>query len=116
MLYDRRWEIPPPTLPPTKPKPKIITEPWRQILLDAADLIEEKGWIQGTFYKRGEGYCIFGALTKVASKHDNSQSHLRAAQHQLQRHKSRRSIMRWNDADGRSKEEVLTALRTVALS
>lgn len=46
MLYDKRWE---PKIPATTP-PK--QQPWQKVLLDAADLIEEKGWIRGYYHRR----------------------------------------------------------------
>jgi len=125
MLYDPRWLVPAPTTAPTKPRERIeaqrevaasrkpkFKEPWRRILWDAAELIERKGWVQAAHWIPGEGYCAMGAI--LAFNNHLRSSDARPAKQKL-RHHLRKSIHSWNDERGRTKEEVLTALRTVAL-
>jgi hypothetical protein len=41
---------------------RLKTQPWRQVLLDAADAIDKFGWVQG---RRGDevvGFCADGAI------------------------------------------------------
>jgi hypothetical protein len=59
MLYDPKW---------TPPETEIKLEPWQRILLDAATIIEEKGWTRGS-YTDGTGYCALGALRIASGMH-----------------------------------------------
>jgi hypothetical protein len=105
MLYDpTRWHVTNPIVPKFQDK-------WRKILWDAANLIETAGWIQG-HHRSEHGYCILGAINAVDGRRLGP---AREAKQKL-RAFLRRSFMSWNDDRRRTKEEVLAALRTVALS
>lgn len=54
MLYDKKWD---------QQQTKTL-EPWRQVLLDAADLIEKNGKAEGTFTRKG-AYCAVGAISQA---------------------------------------------------
>lgn len=57
MLYDPKWEV------PVEAKP---IEPWRKLLLDAADYMESNGFCTG-FLENCEGaVCARGALFRAA--------------------------------------------------
>lgn len=56
MLYDPKWEVP----AETKPQ-----EPWRNILLGAAELIENAGHCIGMLGSPKFGYCLLGAVAMV---------------------------------------------------
>lgn len=36
-----------------------------EIYREAARIIEEEGWIKGDYYKKGQGYCVVGAVRKA---------------------------------------------------
>jgi hypothetical protein len=56
MLYDPNWKLP----------EVVVLEPWRQILLKAADIIETRGWTRGNLYRSGRS-CALGAIMKASS-------------------------------------------------
>lgn len=70
MLYDRkRWE----------PKPVEIPaiEPWRQILIEAAEVIKKRGWTQGDFQDGFDrSVCAIGAF-RVVQHGDGNKRHSR---------------------------------------
>src|SRR3954453_7472319 len=57
MLYDKRWE----QSADTKRKRKT----WRDILMRAADIIEQGGWCQQEYYTNKGSHCAIGALSKA---------------------------------------------------
>lgn len=89
------------------------------VILKAADLIEEFGWVQGTAYGYGEDLnrspmCMFGALRRAdrASNFDVCNE----AVERVNRAVGGRFMANWNDVPGRTKAEVIAKLRAVALS
>jgi hypothetical protein len=118
MLYDKKWD---------KPKqPDTELEPWRQSLLEAADILECKGWCQHQAYADNGRMCILGALARTAGEalahkavlsemgRDHYQGHSIAPWNDASS-PACRSIASWNDAPGRTKEEVVAMLRSAAL-
>ena len=98
MLYDKRWEL----------------DEVGKVLDAAADYIEGYGWCQ---YKLEDGRgraCLMGALLRVWS--DETIEHRYAVLDRLAGllGRSVNSIALWNDAPGRTKEEVIAALRGAA--
>src|SRR5258708_15776269 len=123
MLYDKRWEHPSEVAPPT-PTNKPV-EKWRLILRKAAAMFEGKArWIQGGFYgKERESYCAVGAINVAAGFRPAecpSTSDLRLVHAALAkqighaRMGDARTIWHWNDASGRTREEVIAVLRAAA--
>lgn len=89
---------------------RLKTEPWRQVLLDAADLIERDGWCQKAFFRRNRS-CVDNAMMQVAISTDlylKARDHLEIAVGQ--------PPVVWNDKKSRTKKEVMTKLREVAWS
>jgi hypothetical protein len=98
-----------------------------QVLMHAADLIEQHGHRKGEFRDMHGRYCAYGALRDAAGiVADGAVSNLdynggkwlafRSARHALEHHLSRESggtwsISRWNDAPERTTDEVIAALR-----
>ncbi len=86
---------------------------WRQILFDAAGVLERKGWCQRNLVDVKGRHCVLGALTYVwnlASSWDlavvaTAQDRLAAVVGPL---------VEWNDTQGRTQEEVVGMLRYVA--
>lgn len=111
MLYDPKWEI---TVTPIK-----TIEPWQQLLIDAADLIEKKGWIQSA-YKSQFGYCTLGALRVVYQRQKPDHAYIQKSDHAYMeaqvklRQTLGTDIAGWNDSSCRSKEQVVQMLLFVA--
>lgn len=92
----------------------------QQILNRAADIIEQAGWTQGALALDDAGrptgslspiaacYCTIGAIQKAASGHKRVIEHADAA---LRTHLGIQDTVMWNDKAGRTKEEVIAALR-----
>lgn len=75
----------------------------------AADYIEEHGWLQGAFRDSGGRVCAEGALnTRYGFAYE--------AFHALSRHLGVDSVADWNDAEHRTKEQVVKELRACAQS
>lgn len=55
MLYDKKWDAKVPVEAPA-------LEPWREVLLDAAEIIRERGWCQHKSENRQGQVCILGAI------------------------------------------------------
>jgi len=83
------------------------------VLNGAADLIERDGWTKGR-YADEFGYCIAGAIDVAAGCFDEQ-----LTQEALQARRAvadvvARNPRKWNDAPGRTKAEVVAALRAAA--
>lgn len=90
----------------------------KQVLLDAADHIELVGWHQGRMfadcsvrYITSSPCCAMGAVSLVVGDDGNEQFD-RVWQH-LNNFVGG-SVIEWNDALGRTKEEVVAKLRELA--
>jgi len=82
------------------------------VLNKAADLIERDGWTQGTYQLDGKR-CVDGAIS--ATSHDWSTWRNRKEARELLRDTIGAQILvDWNDAPGRTKTEVVAALRAAA--
>jgi hypothetical protein len=100
-----------------------------KVLLKAADLIEQRGWTQGTFRGSDGRLCTHGAIhMAVFDKPDYFGEHdaplmlavwCRLRNYLLAKGVKpdlvRRGCMSWNDAPGRTKEEVVHAMRDAAV-
>lgn len=108
MLYDPKWE----QQVETKPR-----EPWRDVLLTAATRIERMGHCKGRLRGNNGEYCVVGAIfgnpasgAHVSGTRDELEAHVRFSSH------VGGDMVGWNNADERTAEEVITKLRSVALS
>ena len=81
------------------------------ILLDAANLIERHGWIQGAYGRPDRGYCLFGAVFE-ASKYDSDNPWAALVDQEV----TGGDPIGWNDAEGRTREQVIGLLRSAAES
>lgn len=93
-----------------------------EVLNAAADLIERDGWCQQRFHDTLGGWCASGACLKVSGAWDGeiedddtifdaSDEALDVLEKRLQSY-----VPTWNDASGRTAEEVIQALRDAANS
>lgn len=81
----------------------------REVLQAAARYIDECGWTQGSYGVSGGPRCALGAILHVS---DDSTAVVRAAQ----RLKGFLGIdiTVWNDAKGRTRDEIVAAMRAAA--
>jgi hypothetical protein len=94
----------------------------KEYLNAVADHIEKWGWIQGAFYLDtidGAAWtqspcCLLGGMDAVRSLEWVSQVTRDEAQLKLRRELKTISLAAWNDAPGRTKEEVIAVLRQAA--
>lgn len=104
-----------------------VREQTAKDLRDCADLIEKNGWTQGEFYKEVEGVeppdcpvCSIGAIFTVVEGNPvggggewASIQRAMAAKTAMYRQVDDNVIV-WNDAPGRTAEEVISAFRACA--
>lgn len=102
MLFDPRWEVAEPV------GVEIELQGWQKILLGAINVLETNGWCQLN-YIAGERRCAVGAMGAAANTH--AVDSLVTAELALMSVIGGGSVARWNDAVGRTKEEVISALR-----
>lgn len=108
----------------------------KQIILDARALLEQSDWTQGVFARKASGdtvpfrdyeasaFCAMGAIRKVANIPDHAEQFpcdgcdregiLDLAVGNLSRAQFGVSLVAYNDEPGRTKEEVLEAMSTLA--
>lgn len=89
-----------------------------QVLDQAADLLEQRGWIQGRMYA-DEGLCAVGAIFSTARDLDVYRHAIVAFATEIGFEYPWGvgrpcPISAWNDRDGRTKEEVVDHLRWAA--
>lgn len=115
MLYNPEWEQ------------KVKLEPWRETLLDAADLIDKRGHAKFTLQDDKGGLCILGAIAVATS----GGIHTPLGQMTLDiceklarnsftigrdRDYCAAAVCSWNNSPERTKDEVVDELRRVALA
>lgn len=84
----------------------VQLEPWRQVLLNAANQLESKGWCQNMVRDKEGRMCAVGAIANQSALYGE-------AILVLQKFVGG-SVVSWNNAPTRTKEEVVTAMRTCA--
>lgn len=80
------------------------------VLDQAADILERDGWTQGEWGFTGQPHCIDGGLIAAA----NTDADYSGALEAIAVHLRTTHLLAWNDADGRTADEVLAALRDTA--
>ena len=86
------------------------------VLRAAAALIEHEGWIQGDYFRPGEGYCVLGAIRDSAQEvfgHPVTVGACKAVRDMVGI-SGPASISLWNDSPKRTQAEVITTLRAAA--
>ena len=90
----------------------------REVLLAAADHIEAHGWTQGKWGHAGEPCCAEGAIVAVLEGRGTGVFgplwEAACDAKQLLRNVLPTQITSWNDAPGRTRDEVVRALREAA--
>lgn len=90
-----------------------VLEPWRQQLLEAANLLEKDGWCQHTCKNALGERCILGALGEVIKPDLGAMGTYRWMTKKLHTFIDM-AVTEWNDQPGRTKAEVLALLRQTA--
>ena len=79
-------------------------------LFKVADVIRERGWCQGQMFNRAGNVCIIGAINVAW---DTDLISAWTVMERLNRYTN--GITRWNDAPGRTVDEVLALIEAVAM-
>ena len=94
-----------------------------EVLERAADLVAPEGaWVQGTFGREGECYCVRGALSIASGTRNIAYGHpvseIALAASLGLRHGNENAagsaLVQWNDDPSTTQAEVVTALREAA--
>lgn len=104
---------------------KQTREPWRLTLREAAKRIEIYGWCQNTLVNDDGHHCVIGALFNVHQSLATFNRAVRKLEQHITSHRyaedsyrpgreQRKLVADWNDAPGRTQEEVVATLRKVA--
>ena len=82
-----------------------------QDLEASRDIIEKYGWIQGDLGNTEQGFCMMGAIDQHihTEEHDSNPGRFYRAYKTLRLVIGHNHISEWNDKEGRTKEEVITA-------
>jgi hypothetical protein len=111
-------------------------EPWRDLMLKAADLIDQRGLAKRTFVDKRGQLCVRGALMAAAGldglydmyhRWPTATALYREADARFSQHVVRGNRRRyaayahdasayWNNEDARTKDEVVTELRRCAMA
>lgn len=99
-------------------KPQVKLEPWRELLLRAADIMERRGHCRGDYEDADGRVCLQGALRVAHQGHAKwlpsvSNTPIRNAAHALSLSLGSPSFI-WNDEPGRTQAEAVAALRGAA--
>ena len=85
-----------------------------QLLLEAADLIEQYGWTQRAYGNRWTGFCVHGALFFNHRQHGGTFDETINASGRFADYVGTIDVIGWNDAPWRTKRQVIDALRAAA--
>jgi hypothetical protein len=92
----------------------VVVEPWRKVLLDAADYIDVHGWCRGGYGDDGGPRCILGAIRSVVPAHSVFTRGVALAAVNVFAARFGFAVSDWNDTPGRTAAEVCAALRACA--
>lgn len=87
----------------------VPVDPVRQVFWDAADLIEEKGWIQCAG-RNPDGICMVEAILQVINREMSLFMEVQEVLYPM----ATVDFVIWNDYPGRTKKEVVARLREIA--
>jgi ketosteroid isomerase-like protein len=109
MLYTTKWD-----------NRTVVRDRWRQILLEAANLIERGGHCKDVLDDGHGRHCVLGAIyvTQDGGRHTREGSDLRATYDAISHLQDLvgANIPAWNNHPDRTAAEVIRTLRTCALA
>jgi len=79
----------------------------------AADYLEQHGWCQGQMFGPDDSVCAVGAIAEV-TRADTDYDHYSEALEVAMSYVGGGPVSQWNDAPGRTKEDVIAMLRAAA--
>ncbi len=85
-----------------------------EILLEASDILEKKGWCRGTYEDDKGCFCMLGALFEACEKTKESPAFAEMALTNFLRSNGLGSIISFNDFEARDKQHVQEVLQVVA--
>lgn len=85
-----------------------------EILAKAADLIDERGHCKRVSEDLDGRLCVYGALRKATEQFVDQDRVFGAAAERISEHLGGDLVAIWNDYPERTKEEVVSALRSAA--
>lgn len=86
----------------------------KDILTEAKNLINLQGWVQGEMGTTVKGFCVWGAIDEAAGNVNEMLRAVRKVRETLKAQGSVTDVAAWNDADHRTKVEVLELLDEAA--
>ncbi len=104
MLYDTKWDK------------EVLLDEVGEILLKAADYIDKHGWCQRRAFI-GKKACLLGAVAAVIDGGIGTATITPTAAYEKAYCRLAKLVSgmgNWNDAPGRTKDEVVAVLRTAA--
>ncbi len=102
MLLDPTW---------TEPKVDAVGE----VLLEAADLLETRGWCQGIMVNEKGQMCLVGSIKEALWKRDaDCGINYDDLTFRLKKYIGHDFIPSWNDEIGRTQAQAIEALRAAA--
>jgi hypothetical protein len=102
MLFDTKWDA------------KLTTEPWRQVLLDAANYIDLVGWCQHTMRDDNGRVCAAEALMTVAQTGHDYAGAVTSLSNFVTSGEHSMAVVKWNDDEGCTAAQVTGAMRACA--
>ena len=99
-----------PTIAPAPDKPVELNETGK-VLLRARDILLERGWVQGVSGAPGGPRCVGGAMSEASDSGHAVETFTRFVTSVGIR---LGGVAPWNDAPGRTREEVVLALERAA--
>jgi hypothetical protein len=113
MLYDPKWELPAQANP---------VQTWQLVLFEAANYIEANGWCQHASQNAGH-ICLYAAIETICRKIEGplapdekaTSLYLNAAT-RMAKFLGVLNAAVWNDAPGRTQDEVIAVMRACANS
>jgi len=109
MYLEKRFEVETET-------PVKTLEPWRQNMLDAADLIEQRGHAKNILEDSNGSLCFVGALSMAVTGYSDAIDLRVGIGIQKMFPFIGQNPVDWNNAPERTKEEVVSAMRACARS
>jgi hypothetical protein len=87
-----------------------------KLLRAAANILETKGWYQGSFGNEEKGFCLLGSINVVDTGEAtwSTSPDANLAKEAIRVVSGQRFLSRWNDSPGRTKSEVVSAMRKAA--